>query len=234
LFVSGTGLYELHADYSSTLLATVTENARMSHAEINGRVYYLNGYEKGYIEDSIAHTWEKGSFEPKDPNRVITDPPIGTIVRHYMNRMYIAQKNVLWYSEPGAYGAFDLVRGFFMYATDIRMVRPVDGGIYVSSSRNTYRLTGATPLEFQQAIVAPYPAIEGTDAVFHGSLEFGQQGPVLVEGTANSALWLSPYGVCFGGGLFFNVTMDTIADFPTGLIGSGLVHGGKYVGLIDP
>lgn len=235
LFVSGTGLYELHPDYISTLLATVTENARMSYAEINGRVYYLNGYERGYIENSEAHTWEKGTYYGPDTDRVFSDPPIGTIVRHYRNRMYIAQKNVLWFSEPGYFGAFDLARGFIMYATDIRMVRPVEDGIFVSTSRNTYFLKGNTPLEFVQVKVAPYPAVEGTDAPFSGSLIFGNNGITILEGPGVSAMWLSEKGVCYGGpNGFYNVTLDKIADMPTGLTGAGLVHKGKYVGLIDP
>jgi hypothetical protein len=235
LYVSGTGLYELHADYSSTLLATVTENARMNYAEINGRVYYLNGYEKGYIQDSGSHTWEKGTYYGPDTDRVLSDPPIGTIVRHYRNRMYIAQKNVLWFSEPGAFGAFDLARGFVMYASDIRMVRPVEDGIFVSSSRNTYFLKGSTPLEFVQLRVAPYPAVEGTDAPFSGALIFGQEGASIMEGPGIAAMWLSEEGVCYGGpNGFYNVTLDKIADMPTGLTRAGLVHKGKYVGLIDP
>ena len=235
LFVAGTGLYELHADYSSTLLTTVAENARMSYAEVNGRVYYQNGYEKGYIKDSGAHTWERGTYYGPDTDRVFSDPPIGTIVRHYRNRMYIAQKNVLWYSEPGDFGRFDLARGFLMYATDIRMVRPVEDGIYVSDSTASYFLKGSTPLEFVQIHVAPYPAIEGTDTSFFGSLIFGNEGITIMEGPGIAAMWLSEEGVCYGGpNGFFNVTLDKIADIPAGLTGSGLVHKGKYVGLIDP
>jgi hypothetical protein len=235
LFVSGTGLYELNADYTSALMTTVTANARMSYAEINNRIYYMNGHEKGYIQDSINNSWVKGTYYSPATDRVLSDPPIGTIVRYYRNRMYVAQKNVLWYSEPGAFNTFDLARGFVMYATDIRMVRPVEDGIFVSTAKNTYFLKGATPMEFVQFRVAPYAAIEGSDAPFSGSLVMSQEGAIIQEGPGIAALWLSNEGVCYGGpGGFYNITLDKIADFPIGLTGSGLVHKGKYVGLIDP
>jgi len=236
LFVTGTSLCSLNPDYTYTILSTVTDGARLSCTQINERIYWLNGNEKGYVSDGSNYAWEKGTYIGPDIKRNLSDPPTGTIVAHYRNRMYIAQKNVLWYSEPGAYGAFDLVRGFFMYATDIKMVRPVEDGIYVSSSKHTYFLKGNSPLAFEQDKVADYPAIQWSDANLNGALsQFNDGGSSIIEGNGHSAMWMSNEGICYGGpGGFKNLTLDKIADFPDGLTGSGLVYNKRYIGLINP
>lgn len=232
LFVTGTSLCSLNPDYTYNILATVTAAARVSYTEINNRIYWCNGNEKGYVSGSINHSWIKGEYVGPTTKRILSNPPTGTLVAYYRTRMYIAQANVLWYSEPLAFGAFDLVRGFFMFATDIRMVRAVEDGIFVSSSNNTYFLRGNTPLSFEQIKVADYPAIQWSDAKLEGSLS--QDGGI-IEGNGISAMWMSNNGICYGGpGGFRNLTLDKIADFPDGLSGSGLVYNGRYIGLINP
>lgn len=236
LFIAGTGLYQLHPDYTSSLVTTVTSGLTMDYAQVNGQIYYCNGADKGIVRNGQYSAWEKGTYYGPDTHRTLSNPPIGTMVEYYRNRLYVVQKNVLWYSEPGAYGAFDLARGFFMYPTDIRLVVAVDDGIYLSDSTTHYFLKGNTPQEFEQITLANYPAITGTDSTFNGQLVFDRyEGARIIDGAGKAALWLSNEGICYGGpGGFLNVTQDKIAGFPDGLTGSGLVHKGKYIGLIDP
>ncbi len=231
LFVSGTSLNELLPDYTHTELTTVTADKIVSYAEINNQIYWCNGEEKGYVTDT-NNEWVKGDYVGQKIRRNLSDPPVGTIVEYYKNRMYVAQEKVLWYSEHGAFGAFDLARGFFQYATDIRMVRAVDAGIFVSTEKNTYFLLGKSPLQFEQVKVASYPAIKYSDCKLNGFLS---ESGIIEGGSGQSAMWLSPQGICYGGNDGFrNLTIDKIADFPTGLTGSGLIFNGKYVGLINP
>lgn len=235
LFVTGTSLCVLNPDYTYETIGTVTEGARVRCAEINERIHWCNGNEKGFVFDKKNYSWVKGDYIGPETKRNLTNPPVGTIVEYYRNRIYIAQGKTLWYSEPGAFGAFDLVRGFFQYATDIRMVRAVEGGLYVSTEKNTYSLEGKSPLQFEQIKIADYPAIEGSDSKLEGSYVTGNFGSAIVEGFGISILWLSTQGICYGGpGGFKNLTINKIADFPDGLTGSGLVYNGRYIGLINP
>lgn len=51
-------LYQLHDDYTSTLIRSdLTENAPMSYAWIADRVYFCNGHENGVIDGGIARSW---------------------------------------------------------------------------------------------------------------------------------------------------------------------------------
>ena len=236
LFVSGASLCALNPDYTHVVVTSVTADLRVSYTQVNGQIYFCNGKEKGIVRNGQYAAWEKGTYVGPDTHRQLVGPPTGTIVEYYRNRMYVVQKNVLWYSEPGAYGAFDLVRGFILYPSDIRMVVAVDDGIYVSDSTSLYFLAGKAPTEFEQILLVQYPAIQWTESKFNGQLHVDQyRGPTIRDGQGKAAMWLSKEGVCYGGpGGFHNLSQDKIADFPSGLTGSGLVYNGKYVGLIDP
>jgi len=230
-FALGVKLCLLNADYTYIEIADITADATVNYTQINDRIYWCNGHEKGYITNSVNQPWVKGTYVGPDTKRNFSDPPVGTMVEYFNNRMYVVQNNVLWYSEPGAYGAFDLARGFYMWGTNIRMVRAVTDGLYISSGNNTYFLKGNSPKEFQQIKLADYPSIGGSDYKFAGSLVEGS----ITEGEGESVMWMSNEGVCYGGpGGFKNLTLNKIANFPDGLTGSGLIHNGRYIGLINP
>ena len=237
LFVTGTDLCILNPDYTYKSIATVKDGARVSYAQINNKIYFCNGYEKGIVEDQIFKAWEKGAYVGQPTKRTLSDPPVGTIVAYYRGRVYVVQNNVLWYSEEFAFGAFDLARGFIPFSGDIRMVQPVDDGIFISTDTQTFFLSGQSPLQFELVKVADYPAIKGSDCKLQGRAVSGEYGGTsIIEGNGNAVLWLSNLGVCYGGpgGNFKNLTLDRVDNFPTGLTGSGLVYNGRYIGLIDP
>ena len=56
LFVSGSTLYRLNADYSSLALCAVTPDLPVSYAEVAGRIYWSNGVETG-VYDGGPRTW---------------------------------------------------------------------------------------------------------------------------------------------------------------------------------
>lgn len=230
-FALGVKLCLLNADYTYEEVADVTAGATISYAQINDRIYWCNGHEKGYITDGANNSWVVGSYVGPDTMRNFSSPPIGTMVEAYRNRLFVVQNNVMWHSEPGAYGAFDLARGFNMWGTNIRMMRAVTDGMYVSSGNKTYFLKGNSPKTWEQIKVADYPAIARSDYRFAGNLRNGG----IDEGEGLAVMWMSNEGVCYGGpGGFQNLTLSKIASFPDGLTGSGLVHNGRYIGLINP
>ena len=54
LFVTGDALCLLAEDMSYAPLRNVTRGARMSYAQIGDAVYYMNGAERGYVQDDIS------------------------------------------------------------------------------------------------------------------------------------------------------------------------------------
>lgn len=240
LFVSGTSLKQLHADYSSSVLATVTSGARMSYAAVNKQVYYVNGIDKGIFEDGSVSAWtySSGSYVGPETTREFSGPPNGSIVEHYNGRVYVVQANYAFYSEPIAYSMFDLVRGYVPFEKNILMFRAVADGIWVGTTDGVEFLGGSDPKEFRRVEVADYAPIQYSDVAFHGRMVTTTDGTPIVDVSAGDAavMWLSREGVCYGGpgGTFQNLTKHKIATLPEGNAGSGVVIDGRYIGLIDP
>jgi len=100
LFVTGTSLCLLSASYTYQVLATVTSGARMSYFQLESQTYWMNGYEKGYIEAGVNNSWTKGTYVGPYTTRQFSDPPIGHLIAYEHGRTWVAQGNVVWYSEP--------------------------------------------------------------------------------------------------------------------------------------
>jgi len=82
----------------------------------------------------------------------ITTAPYGDQIGYYNGRMYIADENILWYSEPGAFEWFNPSTNFFTFPSPITNVMPVDDGIYITADR-LYFLEGNGPERFRQTIL---------------------------------------------------------------------------------
>jgi len=239
LFVSGSSLMQLHADYTTSTLTSVTADARMSYAPVNEQVYYANGFEKGIFENGSISAWELPStFVGPATTRTFVGPPIGSLVQYYRGRIYVVQANFVFYSEPYDFGRFDLARNFFAVEHDILLFRAVADGFWVGTKKGMEFVAGAEPKEFQRNFVTDIAPIQYTDVPFHGRFTITQDGNPMIDLSASdkSLLWLSREGICYGGqtGNFYNLTRAKLAELPAGRTGAGTVIDGRYIGLIDP
>ena len=192
LFVTASSLSLLGTDYTYTAVATVTPGAPVSYFQLEKRTYWMNGYEKGYVEAGLNHSWEKGRYVGPDTSRLLSDPPIGHLIAFAYGRAFIAQGPVIWYSEPFALGAFDLARNFLPFEGRITMMQPLHGGMFVSTEAETYFLPGRDPQGTEPGKVADYPAIRGTDV----TVDLSKIGAG--ELTGIGAMWASTKGICVG------------------------------------
>lgn len=231
LFVTGDALSVLSSDFRYTPIRNVTVRAPMSYAQVGDRIYYVNGHEKGFVRNSASYDWVKAD-DPRYPDttRKYIDPPVGTIVRLFNARIYIAQGNVVWYSEPFGYNLFDPTRNYIVLSGRVTMIRPVKQGLFISTESRTYFYRGLTPDEFSIETVALYPAIEGTDAEVDGSsIKNGELG-IGVFG-----IWTSTQGVCIGSssGDLVNLTHPRL-EYPSALRGAGFCTEDKYLFTLEP
>ena len=238
-FVSGSSLYMLHSDYSSTALMTVTAGARMSYAPVNEQVYFTNGFEKGVFQDGSISAWELPStFVGPNTTRTFVGPPLGSIVRHYKGRIYVVQANFVFYSEPLDYSRFDMTRNFVPFEKDIILFQPLSDGFWVGTSNGMEYLAGSEPKDFQRNAVTDLVPIQHSEAPFTGKLVLTEGGLPLIDPSAPgpALIWLTKQGVCYGapGGNFFNLTRAKLAELPSGRTGSGTIIDGRYIGLVDP
>lgn len=227
LAVSGDALTVVNADYTTSSIRNVTPGYKMSYALADDRVYYANGIEKGYVKDRVSYSWVKGEYVGPVSVRELYDPPVGTILQVWNGRMWVAENDLLWFSEPFAYGAFRKASNWFWFPSSIRMVAPVADGLYISDNDQTYFLFGTNPEKASMVVVASYPAIEGTNV----SINQGEFGPMDQTGPGLAALWGSTRGLCFGGpgGVFSNLTSKRLV-LPSAVRGCAcVVDDQKYI-----
>jgi len=172
----------------------------------NGREYYWVG------SASAAGTFVIGNqvSQAKPLETLLCDPmPSGRIVKYFNGRLLVASENGLWFSEPFHYGLTKIAYNFIQYRSDITMVEPVEGGVYVSADK-TYFLAGRDITKAEQVEISPAPAIFGTSLQIDAAkYDKGSEG--------NIVLWSSEDGIYAGdeGGKVTNVTENTVS-FPFG------------------
>lgn len=229
LFVTGSSLCRLSPSYTYQVLATVTPGARMSYFQVDARAYWMNGFEKGYIDTGANLPWVRGVYVGPDTTRQYSEPPIGHLIAYDHGRVWIAQGSVVWYSPPYTLNAFDLSRDFLPFESRMTMIRPVRGGVFFSDEKATYFGAGPDPRAMQIASVAAYPAIEGTDS----KLDMRKFGDGSLSGVG--AIWTSTEGVVVGtpDGQIINLTNRKLS-YPKALRGAGTCFDGRYVAALEP
>lgn len=238
LCVTGDAFSILNEGWTTTPIRNVTAGAKMSYCHVGDKIYYANGYETGYVFNRLSYAWASSTYVGPTTTRVLSDPPIGKFIEHYKGRIYIAQGDTLWYSEPYNYNTFNLHASFIKFEGQIRMVRAVRDGLFISTDRTIYFLAGERADQgFVRLHVAPYAAFMYSDISLNGQLLYEQDGTPIIEQTQqdDAALWLTDKGVCYGGpdGRFVNITRNKI-DLPSSLEGTSLIIKGRYIGLIEP
>lgn len=227
LYVSGSGLYRLNADYSREVLRSDLTEAPMSYVQVAGRIYYANGFQRGLIPQGGSNqAWEAADYQGAESRKLYHDPPTGHLLSFFDSCLLIAKGNVIYRSERFQYGWFR--RYGFVEGERITMMQPVQGGLFVATAHKTFFYEGQSIEAMQRKEVAPYGAIEGTVAKCSSSL-LGLEnfGPEVF-------VWASPQGLCVGanGGFFKNLT-ETKLKYPPANRGTGIVKDHSYLVLLE-
>ena len=160
-------------------------------------------------------TSSSGSYDiDSPPNSIIPfkmfnlySPPLGSIIKYFKGRLYIASGNILWYSEPFQYEHFRLDSNYFEYPEPIREVMPVESGIWVASDK-VYYLQGSNPDEFKQITKELAKIVPGTSTMVSNTF-------LNIDNTPYGYKWLvsSDIGILalFDQGFFTNMTSANLS-----------------------
>ena len=231
--ITGDALCVIEADLSYTAIRNVNASAEMSYLrDTDGEqdiIYYCNGHENGRIINKTSYTWTVGDLTSE--TKEFSAAPIGHLIEK-RKRMFVAQDNILWYSEPNSNDLYRLGTNHFRFMSRIRMVQAVAGGLWVSDSDAIYFLAGEIfPQNMEMPLqekMADYPVSKGTGVKVPGS-------KVGVDGLSGIAvMFTTDKGVCIGtrDGQLINATERKL-DLPSSLTGAGLYKDGKYICVID-
>jgi hypothetical protein len=197
----------------------------MRYAPIAGRIYYVNGAQKGYIFKGANYTWSKGNYSVQHATpRTFADPPNGHLVSWFSGRALIARDNAIFASEPSFYGVFDL-HNTRMVRDRVTMLRPTQAGLGVGTTTQVLFYRGKHWEQLVREPKAEYGVLEGTDAPCAGEK---------IGGSGELVLFTTPQGVCAGDseGNLKNLTFNKLT-FPTGRYGSATVAGDRYIVLVE-
>lgn len=129
---------------------------------------------------------------------VNAEPPmVGDKLEYHNGRIYIADGNAVYFTDPLRYGLVRRATNFLLYSEKVAVLLAVKDGLYICSDR-TYFLTGIDTQDQAQIAVLPYGAVDGTGAHIRNS---------------DSVAWVSPRGFIVAGpqGQVKNLTENQIA-----------------------
>jgi hypothetical protein len=231
VFVYSSGLYLLETNFSYRLLRSLSSSDRVAFTQVGDRIYFTNDKDLGYVEAGIACTWSKTTdYIGPITQKIFTGPFAGNHLAYHGGRIYISTNNILWYSEYAAHDWYDMARSFIPFNTHIRMIKPVEGGLFVSTSKRIYFLEGLVPGEFIQRKRTSYPALEWSDAIDYID---GTDIPELEVGGL-CALWVTREGAMLGTpeGMVINLNKKKVV-YPHGTKGSSLLRGLNFIHTIE-
>jgi len=110
-------------------------------------------------------------------------PPAGSVLEYHEGRIYIADGNVVWITDPLRYGLVNAVSGFLLYPEPVTVMKSVSDGLYICSDQ-TYWVSGVGTDEFQQVPLLPYGGVAGTGINIPKS---------------DNVAWFSKYGIVIAG-----------------------------------
>lgn len=229
LFASGTELRSFNPDGSYTVVGAVTSGARIRYANVGDSIYWVNGFETGKLINGIPIDWEVGTYYGPATNRRFVGPRPGHLIAYHLGRIFIAQENVVWYSEAYSDNLFDLTRNFLPMTGRVRLLISTGNALFVGDEHSTWALRGMAGTDsatFNR--VSNYGAIEGTDTL----LDLSDVGDSRLKGIG--AVWTSEKAICMGvdSGEVYDMT-SAKNDMPQAAKGASFVIGDNYITTLE-
>ena len=127
----------------------------------------------------------------------LSPPPLGHALAHLDARLFIADGNIVWYTEPHDYDHVDTRKNFYQFGADVSVLAAVKDGLYVCADR-TYFIPGAGGKNAEQLEVLDFGAFAGT----------AQRVP-----KSNDSIWMSERGpvVATAGGSVEVLSADSLS-----------------------
>lgn len=158
------------------------------------------------LPDGVRHTWiETLRSKRRLTTQFMGPPPVGERLAYHDGVIYIAAGNVLWNTEPLAYGLCRQDEGYLLFPAPISVLASVPngadgagGGVYVVADKS-YFLTGPGAENLHQIEAARFGAVPGS--------------AIEIPGTPPLVAWVSHRGLIVGGsaGQVQLLTHDRIA-----------------------
>lgn len=215
LGVFGGVLKLIEEDFSLTSLVAVGES-RVAYARsfdgLSDVIYFVSVDVVGKVVNKGYSSWTTPAYVGIDSTDAqvkdyLSGPPKGQLIGVFNGRLYIANKNIIRYSELYDFSRF-ASQSAFVFDSDISMMECLASGIYVGTETSVVFLQGTDVSDFRYLVTYGKKAILGT-SIKVTSTEIGLEsnGEAVVFSVAGE-------GMCIGtaGGEVMNLT-STYVEF---------------------
>jgi ligand-binding sensor domain-containing protein len=200
----------------------------LSCAQIGTDIYWVNGFEKGYVRVGINNSWVKTDYYGPETKRTLSDPPTGNFIIAYSGVLYIATGSAIYHSDQYSLNHFDLFKNNFPVEANITMLDWVSGGIFVGTDRGVWFLAGTNPGNFQLIKINESRVIRGTAVKINLDTTGFKQ--VTQEDSGIGLMWTCFEGIYLGtpAGRAYNLTYKKLFELEA-VEGSAQVINGRYI-----
>lgn len=122
-------------------------------------------------------------------------PPVGSVVVSYKGRIYVAENNYLWYTQPYEYELVHRAMNFIGFNSPIKTLAVGSDGLFVGSDTSTVYLAGDEPNKFEMQPLADYGTVYGTEVNVPKVLFKAPEG---ASANSDVPMWMSKNGLCVG------------------------------------
>ena len=186
------------ADGSLTgIRSGLTKGEPMGWCEVNGDVFYGNGFEHGFIREDVSHPWPVSEYHGPDADIEFTAAPVARLIGFRPGgQMLVARGQAIYVNHlPFDFGLWNLAGGAIGFDSDVRMLAMVRDGFFASDARRTWffrKLDGW--YHYQQTLACDCPALTGSLA--HDRIDLQELGLEQAEGFGR--VWASTEGIVLG------------------------------------
>lgn len=224
-------LYKVNTDYSLTgVRSGLTRGNRVSFWQDGDKTYYMNGVQSGVIETAISTSWPGYEHVGVEDSREFYPAPIGTHIAIFDGMMWIVDGNVIWVSEVYAYGKFRLSARGYQFNSDVKMIKPVAGGVWVSDSTQIGFIAKGEKFDANSwKHRASVPAHEWSE-----NIQLVDLSRTIFQVPGMSAVWSCDDGLCIGSedGNLIIATEDKLI-YPTGGTAATVVDKHVAINCVD-
>ena len=203
-------LYMMNPDMSYTNILSGVGMSEMEFIDVNGIIYFTNNNIVGYIQNGVPHAFP--AIDKSVLANTFKETMVGgTCLEYWNSRLYVAQDDIIFFSDAGKPMVRDSRHNFIQEIGKITMIKSVVDGLYVSAGQHVFfykarasrwagELKGEVP-QFQRIPIIDVPAYKGMAIKIEG-----EKISPKVEGVV--VIWPGDEGVFMGmpGGNFERLT----------------------------
>lgn len=202
--------------------------AKVYWVGVGDKVFYSNGLVNGFIHKDIDYAWVSPKYIGPTSTDDKSKPPSGKWLCHRVGRIFVAEGNTLWYTNPLDYLTVNKASGFLQFDSPIITAVASRNILLVATANKVYTITGNSVDEFELTTVDCDRLIEGSTAVGANLTILGKNipGEVIIFTTPTGIYTVSPSGE-------INEVTNGRVKLPAVTKGCAYVHHNTYTVLFN-